>query len=471
MSEAPIIVWFRQDLRLTDNPALSAAARTKRPIIPLYILDDTCDWPQGGASRWWLHHSLRSLTESLASRGANLILRRGEAGRALHDVIQQTGATAVYWNRLYEPSHIARDTKLKSSLGVEVQSFNSALLREPWDLKTGAGSSFRVFTPFFRALSASMTAVDLLPAPAAFAAATACESDVLEAWRLTPAKPNWASGFPSIWQPGELGAQQRQATFLNSAVSQYANDRDRPDIPGTSRLSPHLHFGEIGPRQVWHAACATSDEKGAEKFKAEIGWREFSYHLLYHAPEMPSQNLRHEFDAFPWRDDEPAFKAWTQGKTGVPIVDAGMRELWATGWMHNRVRMIAASFLTKNLLIDWRRGAAWFWDTLVDADLASNSASWQWVAGCGADAAPYFRIFNPVLQGQKFDAAGAYVKKWVPELAGLNETDVHAPWALDASKRTAAGVELGRNYPNPIVDLAATRNRALAAFAGLKSAA
>jgi deoxyribodipyrimidine photo-lyase len=470
---APIILWFRQDLRLADNPALSAAVASGRPIVPLYILDDAGDWAMGGASRWWLHHSLQSLSRDLQRLKLEMVLRRGDSETELRRLLAETHASAVYWNRVYEPHAVARDTRLKAALGVETKSFNASLLREPWELKTGGGGSFKVFTPFFRALSASLEPVDPPPAPeVARPFVGQIDSDTLDSWALTPRKPNWAHAFPNHWQPGEAGAKDKLVAFIDGALKGYSSARDVPGHVSTSRLSPHLHFGEIGPRQVWRAAGMSSgSDTDIRKFQAELGWREFSHHLLFHSPELPSVNLRREFDVFPWIDDDAAFRAWTQGRTGVPIVDAGMRELWATGWMHNRVRMIAASFLVKNLLIDWRRGAHWFWDTLVDADLANNSASWQWVAGSGADAAPYFRIFNPVLQGRKFDADGAYVRKWVPELARLDNEDVQAPWEANASKLASANVQLGVTYPLPIVDLASSRTRALAAFASLKSAA
>lgn len=471
--DAPIILWFRQDLRLADNPALTAAAATGRSVIPLYVLDDSGDWRLGGASRWWLHHSLQALSGDLGRLKLTMVLRQGDCETELRRLVSETGASAVFWNRVYEPNAVARDTRLKSTLGIETKSFNASLLREPWELKTGGGGSFKVFTPFFRALAATLG--DQSPAPAPkevrpFASPVA--SDDLDAWALTPSNPNWARQFSQYWQPGEAGARAKLEQFLDGALTGYAAARDVPGRISTSRLSPHLHFGEIGPRQVWRpAALAAASDTDKLKFQAELAWREFSHHLLFHSPDLPHANLRREFDAFPWIDDDAAFRAWTRGRTGVPIVDAGMRELWTTGWMHNRVRMIAASFLVKNLMIDWRRGARWFWDTLVDADLANNSASWQWVAGSGADAAPYFRIFNPVLQGRKFDPDGAYVRKWAPELSRLDNDIVHAPWEANASKLAAANVQPGVTYPLPIVDLSASRARALSAFASLKSAA
>jgi deoxyribodipyrimidine photo-lyase len=473
MSGAPIIVWFRQDLRLADNPALAEAVMRGQPVVPVYIFDDAGAWRLGGASRWWLHHSLSSLAADLETLGAPLILRRGDTAAEIKRLIDETQASAVFWNRVYEPHTIARDTALKTSLGIETKSFNAALLREPWEMKTGGGGSFKVFTPFFRALLGSLGSVTTASRPKAISAFKgAIASDNLARWSLTPHKPNWAKEFGAVWQPGELGAHRQLQRFLGGALTGYANARDIPGRETTSRLSAHLHFGEIGPRQVWNAAVmAPAPDSDKFKFQSEIAWREFSHHMLFHAPDLPVSNLRREFDAFPWADDDASFQAWSRGRTGIPIVDAGMRELWTTGWMHNRVRMIAASFLVKNLLIDWRRGAEWFWDTLVDADLANNAASWQWVAGSGADAAPYFRIFNPILQGLKFDPQGTYVRRWIPEISGLDNEDVHAPWTSTASKLAAANVELGVTYPKPIADLAASRARALSAFASLKTAA
>ena len=471
------LMWFRRDLRLSDNPALAAAHAAGRPIVPVYVLDDADAgaWAPGAASRWWLHGSLAALATRLAAYGSRLILRRGPARPALARLIAETGARAVFWNRAYEPWARARDAALKAELkraGLAAHSFNAALLAEPWEVATRQGAPFRVFTPFWRALQARGDPPAPLPAPAAIPAPAAFPaSDALETWQLRPTKPDWAAGLRATWQPGEAGAQVRLAAFLDAALLAYADGRDRPDRAGTSRLSPHLHFGDIGPRQVWHACVASAiartgaaHPRGVERYLAELGWREFAHHLLFHAPTLAEQPLRPAFAAFPWIDDAAALRAWQRGATGYPIVDAGLRELWHTGWMHNRVRMIAASFLVKDLLIDWRRGAAWFWDTLVDADLANNAASWQWVAGCGTDAAPFFRIFNPVLQGAKFDPTGAYVRRWVPELAKLPDPLLQAPWRATPLELADAGVRLGETYPLPIVDHASARAAALAAF-------
>jgi deoxyribodipyrimidine photo-lyase len=467
----PVILWFRQDLRLADNPALRAAAE-QGPIIPLYVLDDETpgQWKLGGASRWWLHNSLKALARELERGGSNLVLRRGAADALVRAVAAETGARAVYWNRQYEPWAIARDTALKAKLkaqGLTVETFNGSLLKEPWQVKTGADTPFKVFTPFWKAASAAIDGDAPLPAPKKLAAPAAWpRSETLDTWKLLPSRPNWAAGFEPLWTPGEVGAQQRLKRFLDSALAGYADGRDQPARESTSRLSAHLHFGEISPRQVWravdHARHDAKQETSVTKFLSELGWREFSAHLLYHFPTLPERNFRSAFDPFPWDRNERAFKAWSKGQTGYPIVDAGMRELWTTGTMHNRVRMIAASFLIKHLMIDWRKGAAWFWDTLLDADLANNSASWQWVAGSGADAAPYFRIFNPVLQGEKFDPEGAYTKRWLPELEACDARFVHRPWTAPNAKAL--------NYPPPIVDHGKARARALAAFKTIQAA-
>jgi deoxyribodipyrimidine photo-lyase len=470
MADAPAIVWFRQDLRLADNPALEAAVKSSKPLVLLYILDDETPqrWRMGGASRWWLHHSLSALSSAAEQRGARLILREGNTETALLKLTDETGAQAVYWNRLYEPWAIARDTKLKETLtksGVTVSSHNGSLLFEPWTVKTKTGEPFKVFTPFWRACVAAGIDRKPLPAPKRLTPyAGDVASEHLDAWRLLPTKPNWATGFEPEWTPGEAGARAALKTFLDKRLSAYRGARDLMGQSGTSRLSPHLHFGEISPLQIWSAAA---DAPGADKFLSEIGWREFSYNLLYHWPTLPEANWRDAFNRFPWREDGAALEAWRRGRTGYPVVDAAMRELWTTGYMHNRARMIAASFLIKHLLIDWRHGEDWFWDTLLDADLANNSASWQWVAGSGADAAPYFRIFNPVTQGERYDADGAYVRRWVPELAGLPDEYLHQPWEAPAETLRAAGVELGRTYPTPIVDHTEARRRALAAHATL----
>ena len=472
---APVILWFRQDLRLADNPALLAAAATRRPIVPVYIFEEAGRWPPGAASRWWLHESLATLARALAGLGdggPRLVLRRGRALDVLSDLSAETGARTVYVNRRYEPDAAARDEAIRRVLGgsgVAVQSFSASLLFEPGTIATAAGTPFRIFDPFWRACTSLPPPAPPEPGPERLdSLVPGPASDSLEAWGLLPI-PDWAQGLRSRWTPGEAGAAARLDAFLTEALVCYAEDRDRPGSLSTSRLSPHLHFGEIGPRQVWHAVREAAEAQGVvaagQACLRQLGWREFCYTLLSHYPEMPDEPLRAEFAGIPWRSDAGALRAWQKGRTGYPIVDAGMRELWTSVWMHNRVRMIAASFLVKDLLLPWQAGETWFWDTLVDADLANNAANWQWVAGCGVDAAPYFRIFNPVLQGKRFDPDGSYVRRWIPELARLASEHIHAPWQAPADALGEARVRLGRDYPLPIVDHEAARVRALAAFA------
>lgn len=468
------IVWFRQDLRTRDNPALSAAAARGR-VIPLFILDTANSgsrWQLGGASRWWLHHSLATLRSNLG----NLVLLRGDPHELLAPIAKKLGASAVYWNRCYEPFAIARDTELKASLlklGVDVQSFSGGLLHEPWEVTTGKGGPFKVYTPYWRA-SLAKSVVSPLPKVVLPEDKLATSGDRLEDWDLRPIKPNWAEGWEKLWTPGESGALARLDAFLKKDLSGYRECRERPDLPGTSRLSPHLHWGEISPRQIWARLSLAAEElrkrDGANKFLSEIGWREFAYHLIYHFPSLPERNWRQAFDAYPWRDSAADLKSWQQGRTGFPLVDAGMRELWQTGWMHNRVRMITASFLVKHLRIDWRLGEAWFWDTLLDADLANNAAGWQWVAGSGADASPYFRIFSPIAQGQKFDPNGDYVRRWCPELAGLPNEAIHAPFRASPETLSRAGVILGRTYSLPIADHDRARLAALDGYQKVRAA-
>jgi len=476
------LLWFRRDLRLADNPALDAAVAIGRPVIPVYICDDADagEWSPGGASRWWLHGSLSALSSAIEERGNRLILKTGPAASVISKLLSETGATSVYWNRRYEPWATRRDEKIKTALkgkGMEARSFNAGLLREPWAITTQKGEPYKVFTPFWKALRASGEPDQLKPAPQRIPAPNDfSKSDDLNSWGLLPTKPDWASGLRDAWTPGEDAAQSRLHDFIDAAVFDYQDKRNLPGVSGTSRLSPHLHFGEIGPRQIWHTVIASALDqtgspmpRGAETYLSEIAWREFSYHLLFHFPELPLKPLRTEFYNFPWANDPDALSAWQRGATGYPIVDAGMRELWTTGWMHNRVRMIVASFLIKDLLIDWQTGEKWFWDTLVDADLASNAASWQWVAGCGADAAPYFRVFNPTIQGTKFDPDGSYVRRWLPEVSRLPDRLIHAPWTAKPIELADAGIELGRDYPAPIVDHSIARNRALEKYKLLKA--
>lgn len=472
------LVWFRLDLRLADNPALDAALKRGGSVVPVFIHapDEEAPWSPGGASNWWLYQSLTSLAASLREAGSQLIMRRGPTRETLQALVKESGATAVFWNRRYEPAVIARDTKVKDALrndGVEVGSFNAALLHEPWTIQNQSGKPFRVFTPFWKNCLAQPAPLAPSPAPGKVSAPPQWPTTLpLAALELQP-KINWATGLKSTWQPGETGAHAQLKRFLEAAHADYSDHRNRPDLIGTSRLSPHLHFGEIGPRQIWsalqdHAGAGGATNWRASQFLTELGWREFAHHLLYHFPQTPTEPLRADFNQFPWRKDPALLAAWRKGRTGYPIVDAGLRELWTTGWMHNRVRMIVASFLVKDLLLSWTEGVRWFWDTLVDADLAQNTLGWQWTAGCGADAAPYFRVFNPVSQGEKFDPRGDYVRRWCPELAKLPDAWLHQPWQAPAEILARAGIVLGRDYPEPIVNHAIAREVALEAFATLK---
>jgi deoxyribodipyrimidine photo-lyase len=467
-----IIVWFRNDLRIADNPALRHAADSGRPVLCLYILDETKGVrPMGAASLWWLDKSLKSLAESLEKLGNKLVLRKGVAAEVLDDVIAHTGATCVLWNRLYDKASIDRDTQIKAHLkeaGVDCQSFNAGLLNEPWTVQNGSKQPYKVFTPYWRAAREHLTHVVVEPAPKSLKSPEHFPRiESLASWNLHPIKPDWSKGF-GLWTPGETGALERLDDFLTGPVDGYGEKRDIPGVEATSGLSPHLHFGEIGPRQVWLAARNAAEHGDApagevEKFLSEVGWREFNHSILFHWPDLLTKSFRPEFDAFPWKSDHKAFEAWTKGETGYPIVDAGMRELWATGFMHNRVRMIVASFLIKHLLVDWRDGEAWFWDTLVDADLPNNVGNWQWVAGSGADASPYFRIFNPIAQGEKCDPRGVYVRRWVPELAKVPDEVIHKPW----ERALHLPVEAKRVYSRPIVDHGKARERAMEAYRSL----
>jgi len=472
--ERPVIVWFREDLRIGDNPALDAAVQTGSPLIPLFILDDAGEGPRklGGASRWWLSKSLHGLGQDIRSRGGQLVLRRGRSEQVLDEILSATNAVAVFWNRRYGKVAIARDKALKDDLtnrGMEVRSFNARLLHEPWTVCKKDGTPFRVFTPFWKACLAMPGPDRPLPAPDRLPSAEIdVPSDDLGSWALQPTKPNWSLGFEKLWSPGETGASGLLAEFLTEKLAGYSEGRDRPADDLTSRLSPHLAFGEISPRQIHWAAerpDRRSSDSGRHKFLSEIGWREFAYHLLYHNPDLTHTNLQSRFDGFGWEKPGDTFDAWKSGHTGYPLVDAAMRQLWQTGWMHNRCRMVVGSFLVKHLLIDWRLGEEWFWDTLVDADPANNPVGWQWIAGCGADAAPYFRIFNPVLQSRKFDPEGRYIRHFCPELSGLDSKHIHEPWKAPAGDLEAAGIDLGQTYPRPVVDHKFARKRALEAFA------
>jgi deoxyribodipyrimidine photo-lyase len=449
MSSGPTIVWFRDDLRVADNPALHHAVALGNPVIPVFILDEESPEirPLGGATKWWLHHSLVSLSADLTHLGAPLILRRGAAEGIIQDIAQDTGAGAVVWNRRYGKPRFL-DQRVKEALtarGVHAESFSANVLYEPWTITNKQGNPFQVFTPFWKACLASGDPRDVLDAPTAIQSGVSAQSDDLDRWELLPTTPDWSTGLQKSWAPGEHGALQRLQNFLDDGLEIY-HLRDEPATPATSRLSPHLRFGEISPVQIWHAVMNTSGSaKNRDKFLSEVGWREFSVSILFHRPDVYENNLKADFNHFPWTTpDSETLRRWQRGNTGVPLVDAGMRELWHTGYMHNRVRMVAASFLIKNLLVDWRIGEAWFWDTLVDADEANNPASWQWVAGSGADAAPYFRVFNPVTQAERFDENGKYLDQWVPER--------HTP-----------------DYPAPMVDLGESRQQALAAYDTMKA--
>lgn len=478
--DGPAIVWFRDDLRVADNPALLAAARSGRPVCCVYVFADGADGvrPPGGASRWWLHHAVADLATSLERLGSPLRILRGDPRDLVPRLAADLAAGAVYWNRRYGAAEQAVDTTLKTGLkasGIRVESFSGTLLREPWEVTSKSGGPMKVFTPYWKAARALGPPPSPEPAPRTLRPAAWPASGVmtmpLDALDLRPTKPDWADGLRAEWRPGESGASDRLAAFLDGGGLNYGDARNRPDRPSTSRLSPHLRFGEIGPRQVWHAVETARHAGRAgiggsdlDKFLSEIGWREFSYHLLFQFPALAERNFDPRFDRFPWAEGGTGLEAWQRGRTGYPMVDAGMRQLWQTGWMHNRVRMVVGSFLVKHLLLHWSHGERWFWDTLVDADPANNAASWQWIAGSGADAAPYFRIFNPTIQGETYDPAGNYVRRYVPEIAALPDKFVHRPWAAPHPIMAAAGISYGQTYPRPIVEHDGARARALAAF-------
>jgi len=477
---APVIYWFRQDLRLRDLRALAAALATGRPVLCCFILDDESpgQWRAGGASRWWLHHSLAALAADIAACGGALHLARGRPQAVLPRLAERSGADHVYCSRQYEPWARQLEEDAHGALrdhGITLKRDGGALLWEPESVKNQSGAPFRVFTPFWRRCRDLPVAVeDDVTARLATWPSRCGASERLADWALLPTRPNWASAFDGQWQPGEAGARRRLEAFLDAALRDYAEGRDVPGRSATSRLSAHLHFGEIAPARVFAAVRAWArahpdHQVQADKFLTELGWREFCHHLLFHFPSLPERAFKADFEAFPWVGDPAMLRAWQRGMTGYPLVDAGMRELWRTGYMHNRVRMVAASFLCKHLMVDWRAGQRWFWDTLVDADLANNACSWQWVAGSGSDAAPYFRIFNPSMQGRRFDARGDYIRHWLPELAALPDRHLHEPWNAPPQVLRAAGVSLPGSYPLPIVDHADARQAALAAYADLRS--
>jgi deoxyribodipyrimidine photo-lyase len=464
------IVWFRRDLRVADNPALVRALEDADFLVPVFIHapEEEAPWAPGAASRWWLHHSLSALQDQLRRQRSELIIRRGPSAEALLALAKATGARTVYWNRLYEPAARQRDSRIKHILrdaGIRAESFNGALLAEPWEV-LGSNGPYKVFTPYWKACLRRHTPADPLPAPRSLRPPPGWpDGEPLAALGLLP-RIRWYTGLAGAWTPGLQGAGGELRRFLGKALDDYPRQRDYPAVAGTSRLSPHLHFGELSARQVWHdVRAAGGGEHGAEAYLRQLGWRDFGHQLLYHFPRTTDQPFREDFAEFPWRQqDEPLYRAWIHGQTGIPLVDAGMRELWATGFVHNRVRMNVASFLTKNARLHWLSGARWFWDTLVDADLANNTLGWQWTAGCGADAAPYFRIFNPVRQGERFDPHGTYVKRWIPELKRVPDRYVHAPWSAPPDVLSDAGIELARDYPYPVLDLKQTRAQALEAY-------
>lgn len=462
---ALVIHWFRQDLRISDNPALFEAAKAG-DVLPVYILDDesAAEHKMGAASRVWLYHSLRSLNESLDRK---LLLFKGDAKKLVPKIVKDSGASAVYWNRCYEPWRMARDKAIKRNLedaDIEVKTFNGSLLFEPWETLKDNGEAYKVFTPFYKKNYFNSSPREPFKGPCnPKLANVAIKSEPLSGFGLLP-EIRWDEEMVEGWNISEEGAKERLHHFLDHGIKDYKQGRNFPAKDNNSRLSPYLHFGQISPNQVWHSARFCELNENIENFCVELAWREFSFNLLYHFPELPRRNLQSKFDKFPWQNNKEFLENWRKGQTGYPVVDAGMRELWQTGFMHNRVRMIVGSFLVKNLLIHWTEGERWFWDCLVDADLANNSAGWQWIAGCGADAAPYFRIFNPVTQGERFDSAGKYTRKYVPELKDLPDKYLFNPWEAPEEVLNAAGVKLGKTYPMPIVDIKKSREMALAAY-------
>lgn len=463
------IAWLRNDLRVSDNPALAAAFRGNGRVVALYVHEQAEGMrAPGAAARWWLHQSLVALGRDLTERGVELLVRHGDAGKAIDAVIAETGAVAVYWNRRYAAGEREVDAAIKAGLkarGIGTESFAANLLVEPWDIATGQGKPYSVFTPFWKALRERAIGTPLRRPDAGKAlGGGGVDEDYSE--------PKWAGKLGQYWSIGEDAAQKALRDFLDDRLDGYAEGRDFPDREATSRLSPHLRFGEISARQVWHAAEAVAHadhhkRAAVDKFLSELAWRDFSYHQLYHRADISAEPMQSKYAGMSWRHAPRELEAWQRGQTGLPVIDAGMRELWETGYMQNRVRMLVASLLTKNLLIDWRLGEQWFWDCLVDGDVANNPASWQWVAGSGLDAAPYFRIFNPVTQGERFDSGGGYARRWVPELARLPDEWIHQPWAAPKEVLATAGVTLGETYPKPIVDLKTSRVRALEAAKGL----
>ena len=469
---------FRNDLRLKDNPALSAACNAGQPVLLLFIFDDIDkNWGMGSASRWWLHHSLQSLSSSVEKQGGRVILRKGNTISILDEIINQANVNKLYFSRTYEPAQRKIEENIYSNFQdkIKIKRFGSYLLFEPEQIRTGNDQPYKVFTPFWKTClkqlephisKQNFSELKIL-------SRLKIKYDDLNNWCLLPTKPDWAEGLRNKWQPGEVGAHNTLKEFIQTGLLNYDEDRNRPDRLGTSCLSPYLHFGEIAPVRIWHEVKQHIDQnkrgtKSGMAYLRELGWRDFSTHLLYNWPDFPELPFRPEYKKFPWKKNKKALRVWQKGQTGYPIIDAGMRQLWHTGWMHNRVRMIVASFLVKHLLIHWRDGEDWFWETLVDADLANNSVSWQWIAGSGADAAPYFRIFNPILQGKKFDPNGDYVRHWVAEVANLPNQYIHEPWRANDEVLSKAELKLNRDYPAPIIDHDIGRKRALEAYRELK---
>ncbi|MDY8109793.1 deoxyribodipyrimidine photo-lyase [Fulvimarina sp. 2208YS6-2-32] len=476
--DGPIVVWLRDDLRLDDNPALALAAETKRPIVPLVVLDEESDGVRalGGAHKWWLHHSLERFAASLRGIGSQLTLRRGKALDHVTQIVEETGATALFFNRRYDPASRAVDDAIEEALGgdVVVERFTANILHDPENVQTKTGGYYKVYTPFWKNVSQSEPRDPMDPPKGLKQPDGFPKSDDLADWNLLPSKPDWSGGFSDLWEPGEKTAHERFETFCDDLLEDYHNGRERPRDDATTRMSPHLRWGEISPYRLWHSARTYSNrrktipEEAIKTFLQELVWRDFNYHLLFHFGALATDNFNDRFDTFPWRSSKQDLTAWQKGLTGYPIVDAGMRQLWQKGWMHNRVRMIVGSFLTKDLLIDWRDGERWFWDTLVDGDIASNTSQWQWIGGSGADAQPFFRIFNPITQSERFDKKGAYIRQFVPELRDMPDKHIHAPWKAGRDVLEKAGVKLGETYPEPVVDHSDARDRALSAYDEVK---
>lgn len=476
----PVVVWLRDDLRLDDNPALAHAAETGRPVVPLVVLEDGGGGRSlGAAHRWWLHHSLTALGASLKKIGSGLVLRSGNPETVVPAFVRETKAGALFMNRRYHRPADTSDAAVASALEeVEVESFQAHILHDPDRVRTKTGGFYKVYTPFMKTLRAGGDPRDPMDAPKRLKAPKGGlpPSDDLGDWKLLPTKPDWSGGMAEAWRPGEAIAQERFEHFCDSILGGYDESRERPAEDGTTRMSPHLRFGEISPYRLWHRAEEEArsnrrvPDKAIETFRRELVWRDFNYHVLHHVGAIDRENINKRFDGFDWEESKAELKAWQRGKTGYPIVDAAMRQLWQTGWMHNRMRMVVGSFLTKDLLIDWREGERWFWDTLVDGDIASNTAQWQWIAGSGADAQPFFRIFNPITQGQKFDPKGVYIRRFLPELAALSDKDIHTPWLAGSATLKSAGIRLGETYPHPIVDHSKARERALSVYRGSRTA-